>query len=153
MCVLRINRHAPNPITAPPSTITPMMIATTTRMAFSAPPPWAGVAAGAAATAGFAAAPAGPAAAVVWKPEAPVIVAPQLVQNFPAPSSDAPHDVQNAMTHLSNHFSRSISQPLPGAKGATGVDFRPLHAASGWRIPREEDLMSVVWPVIFAFRC
>jgi len=29
------------------------------------------------------------------------------------------------------------------------VDFRPLHAASGWRIPREEDLMSVVWPVIF----
>src|SRR5579864_7706709 len=101
MCVLRINRHAPNPITAPPRTITPTMIATTIRIAFSAPPPCPGVAAGAAAMAGFAAAPAG-LAAVVWKPEAPVIVAPQLVQNFPAPSSVAPHDVQNAMTHLSN---------------------------------------------------
>src|SRR5579864_972494 len=111
MLVLRIRRHAPNPITAPPSTMMPTMIASTTRMAFSAPPPAGGApATGGAAMAGWAAAPV-ELAAVLWKPELPVKAAPHLVQNFPVPSSVVPQDVQNAITHLGKQLCAEYSAP------------------------------------------
>src|SRR5690242_6895197 len=95
-------RHTPNPITAPPSTMTPMRMATTIRMTFSAPPPVGGavVAGSAVAAAGLAAAAAAipPLAGVA--PAAPATVAPHLVQNLPVPSSVAPQDVHKAITHL-----------------------------------------------------
>src|SRR5579864_5392476 len=96
-------RHTPNPITAPPSTMTPIMMATTKRMTFRAPPPEGGavvVAGSAVAAAGLAAAAAAipPLAGVALA--APATTAPHLVQNFDAPSSVAPQDVQKAITHL-----------------------------------------------------
>src|SRR5690348_8461242 len=95
-------RHTPNPITAPPSTMTPIMMATTIRMTFSAPPPEGGVvvAGSAVAAAGLAAAAAAipPLAGVALA--APATTAPHLVQNFDAPSNVAPQDVQKAITHL-----------------------------------------------------
>src|SRR5690348_8382706 len=122
--LLLASRHTPKPMTAPPSTMTAIMMATTSRMTFSAPPPDAGaVGEGAVAAAGLAAAATNPPSATGDGPAVPAIAAPHLVQNFADPSNVAPQDVQNAISHLDQIHrpdkllsSEYIPTPLPPRK-------------------------------------
>lgn len=155
-CVRLAIRHTPNPITAPPSTMMPMMMATTIRMAFKAPPPAGAFAGAAAAGAGLAAAPTNPPPVTPCAPDADATGAPHLVQNFPVPSTTDPQDVQNAMIHLDQRFDRApeymVARFTPqkealGLISIPGASAIPLAPPAFPRHPTKQ--MLIAWPIIF----